>query len=102
MPVGIDHWIETRQVARGVRIAERCNNASVGHLAAQLSGDGLPLTGCCLQSDIAIGGYAMSVHDDTHTTLMTLWIEIAESHYISTAGIEIAVLIQLKSLRCCS
>ena len=93
MPVGIDHRVETRQVARRIRIAKRRSNTASLHLAAQLLGNGLPLSGRCFQADVAIGGDAVAVHDDTHTTLMPLGVEVAESHHIGAASVEVAVCI---------
>ena len=82
----------------GVRIAESRRNATAFGLAAQLLGNGLPLSWRCLQTDVTVGGYASSVHDDTHTTLMSLGVEIAEGHHVGAAGIEVTVGIQLKGL----
>ena len=87
-------------MATGVRIAEGGGDAVALGLAVQLLGNGLPLSWRGLHADVAVGGDTLSVHNDTHAALMPFRVEVAESHHVSAAGIEIAVLIELERLRC--
>ena len=50
------------------------------------------------KADIAVGCYAVTMHDDAKTALMTFWIEIAERHHIDTLTIKITRIIQLELL----
>ncbi len=93
MPLWIDHRIEARQVAGGIGIAESGNNLPTLDAAAQLFRNGLPLTGRRFQSDVAIGGNAMPVHNHTDTALVSLGIEIVECHHVCTTSMKIAVAV---------
>ena len=85
-------------MARRVGIAECGDDLSALYTATQLFGYGLPLTWRRFQSDIAIGGYTMTVHNHADTTLVPLGIEVAECHHVSTAGIKVAVAVKFECL----
>ena len=98
MPVGIDHWVKARHVARRVWITERGCNAVTYCLTTQLFGHRLPLSWRGLQADVAVGGDTQPVHNDTHTTLMSLGIEVAERHHIRPPSTEISLVVELECL----
>lgn len=68
------------------------------NLAAQLLGHGLPLAWRGLEPDVAVGGNADSVHDDTHTALVSLGIEVAERHDVGATCGKVAVTVEFEGL----
>ena len=89
--VGIYHRVESCHVTGGVGIAQAGGNSVALGFSGELFRNGLPLSRCSLHADIAIGSHALTVHNYTHTALMSFWVKVAECHYVNAMVIEIAV-----------
>ena len=101
LQIGIYHRVEACEMARRVGETESSDNALSYLLAVELSRHGLPLTRSGFKTDVTIASYATSVHQQAHSSLMTLGIEIVECHNIYTLAVEITLLIEHKILGGC-
>ena len=98
LEVGINHGIESGEVARRVGVAQRGGNAVGAQLAVELSGHGLPLSGCGFQPEVAVGGHAVAVHDDADAALVSFGINVVEGHDVHATVLEVARGSQLEVL----
>lgn len=87
--IRIDHRIEAGVVAAGIREAEGGDDLVAVDLAAQLLRDGLPLTWCRIETDVAVAGDAVPVHQHGNTPLVAFGIEVVECHYVHSVLVEI-------------
>ena len=88
--VGIDHWIETREMAAGIREAQRRDDAVAFYLPVQLLRHRLPLPRGSVEANVAVAGHPVSVHQHGDTPLMPLRIEIVERHHVHPILVEVA------------
>lgn len=57
----------------------------------------LPLPGSSFQVYIPVGCHAVSVHNDTYTSLVSFGIDVIESHHIYSVVLEVARGVSLNS-----
>ena len=74
----------------GIREAEGGDDLVTIDLAAQLLRNGLPLTGGRIETDVAVAGDAVPVHQHGNTPLVAFGIEVIECHYVYSVPVEIA------------
>jgi hypothetical protein len=58
----------------------------------------VPLTGRRFQSDVAISGNAVAVHNHADTALVPFGVEVAKRHHVRPASIKVAVAVQPECL----
>ena len=51
-----------------------------------------------LKTEVAIGSYAIAVHDDGNAALMAFRIDVVESHDIHSTRLEIAAVSEMEGL----
>ena len=97
--VRVNHRIESGEVAWRVGIAERGGDAVVAELPVELFRHRLPLSGGGFQSDVSIRCHAVSVHDDTYSSLVSFGIDVIKNHDVDSLVLEITGGCQLEVLR---
>ena len=99
--IWIDHRIETCLVTAAVRIAEPCDDLVTIDDSFEFLRHRLPLTRSLIETDIAVSGNTLAVHNERDTSLMAFRIEIIKCHGIDSLAVEISTLIDLEVLRPC-
>ncbi|MFA5533119.1 MAG: hypothetical protein WCY58_07320 [Mariniphaga sp.] len=98
--IGIDHGVETGQMAGGIGKGKPCSNSVAIdiHIPFDLFGNRLPLTRRRFQANVSVGRHSVAVHDQGYPTLMSLGVDIVVSHHLDTPVLKITGCAKLKIL----
>ena len=86
-------------MSAGVWIAEGSDDLLSIDNAAGLLRDRLPLSRSFVKADVSVCRNSSAVHDEGYASLMSLRVEVVESHSIDAFIVEVSLVIQLVVLR---